>query len=225
MIIAIDGPSGAGKSTVSKLVALETGCICMDTGAMYRCIAWQALQDGVALDDADALGAIAREKEINFVMEPGNPQAKAVIMGGVDVTRAIRTADIDRSVSQVSAHPSVRAALLEQQRRIGRSGNYVVDGRDVGTVIFPDAEVKFFLTASAEERARRRVAQNLERGVGSTDYEEVLEDIRIRDEKDSTRETAPLKAADDAILLDSSNYTIEEVAAIIVEQAHKVMGA
>lgn len=220
MIIAIDGPSGAGKSSVSKEVALRLGFSCLDTGAMYRSVAWQALHDGVALDDGDALGAIAREYDIEFTHEQGNPSPIGVSIGGVDVTQAIRTAEVDRSVSAVSAVPAVREALVAQQQRIGRSGDYVVEGRDIGTVVFPDAEVKVFLTASNEARARRRVLQNEQRGVGSTDYEEVLADIIRRDQLDSSRETSPLVAAEDAVFLDSSDLTMEQVIERVCGLAH-----
>ena len=183
MIIAIDGPSGAGKSTVAKAVARKLGFSCLDTGAMYRAVAWQAVQNGVPLDDDAALGEIARTYDIEF----------------------------DKAVSPVSAAPSVREALVEQQRRIGNAGDYVVEGRDIGTTVFPHAEVKVFLTASDEERAHRRVRQNVDRGIGSIDYEEVLADLRRRDEVDSSRATSPLRPADDAVMLDSTGHFIEDV--------------
>ncbi len=211
MIVAIDGPSGAGKSTVAKAVAKELGFSCLDTGAMYRAIAWQALQNGVSLDDEAALGEIARTYDIAFGHVEGDPVPKRVFIGDAEVTDAIRTAEIDRAVSPTSAAPSVRAALLDQQRRIGNAGNYVVEGRDIGTVVFPDAAVKVFLTASDEERAHRRVRQNVDRGIGSIDYEEVLADLRRRDEADSSRATAPLRAAEDAVQIDSTSHYIEEV--------------
>lgn len=211
MIVAIDGPSGAGKSTVSEAVARKLGFSCLDTGAMYRSVAWQALQDGADLNDGEVLGGIAREKQIEFEVEAGNPMPHIVRIGGVDVSTAIRTAEIDRSVSRVSSHASVRSALVDQQRRIGRAGNYVVEGRDIGTVVFPDAEVKVFLTASAEERTRRRVAQNVQRGVGSISYEEVLADIVRRDAIDSSRDTSPLRASEDAVAIDSTSFPLDEV--------------
>lgn len=211
MIIAIDGPSGAGKSTVAKAVARELGFSCLDTGAMYRAVAWQAVQEGVPFDDDAALGRLARAHDIAFAHEAGDPVPRRVSIGGVDVTDAIRTAEIDRAVSPVSAAPSVRAALVEQQQRIGRAGDYVVEGRDIGTTVFPEAPVKVFLTASAEERAHRRVRQNVDRGIGSVDYDEVLADIRRRDDQDSSRATSPLRAADDAVRLDSTGRYIEEV--------------
>ena len=211
MIVAIDGPSGAGKSTVAKAVAKELGFSCLDTGAMYRAIAWQALQNGVALDDEPALGEIARTYDIAFGHVEGDPVPRRVFIGDTEVTDAIRTAEIDRAVSPVSAAPAVREALLDQQRRIGNAGDYVVEGRDIGTVVFPDAAVKVFLTASDEERAHRRVRQNADRGIGSIDYDEVLADRRRRDAADSSRATAPLRAADDAVRIDSTSHYIEEV--------------
>lgn len=223
MIVAIDGPSGAGKSTVAKAVAKELGFSCLDTGAMYRSIAWQALQNGVALDDEAALGEVACSYDIAFGHVEGDPVPKRVFIGDAEVTDAIRTAEIDRAVSPVSAAPSVRAALLDQQRRIGNAGNYVVEGRDIGTVVFPDAAVKVFLTASDEERAHRRVRQNVDRGIGSIDYDEVLADLRRRDEADSSRATAPLRAADDAVQIDSTSHYIEEVIDQICSLAREKM--
>lgn len=219
MIIAIDGPSGAGKSTVAKAVAKKLDFSCLDTGAMYRAVAWQALQDGVSLDDEGALGAIAREQDIEFGHEQGDPIPKRVFIGGVEVTQAIRTAEIDKAVSPVSAARPVRKALVAQQQRIGHAGNYVVEGRDIGTVVFPEAEVKVFLTASDEERAHRRVRQNVDRGIGSIDYDEVLADLQRRDAHDSSRATSPLEPAEDAVHLDSTDSYIEDVIESICEMA------
>ena len=224
MIIAIDGPSGAGKSTVAKAVAKKLGFSCLDTGAMYRAVAWQAVHDGVALDDAEALGEIARTHEIAFGHVEGDPIPRRVFIAGAEVTDAIRTAEIDRAVSPVSAEPLVRAALTAQQQRIGRAGNYVVEGRDIGTVVFPDAEVKVFLTASDEERAHRRVRQNADRGIGSIEFTEVLADLRRRDAYDSSRETAPLAAAPDALVLDSTGCYIEDVIERICALARAAQG-
>lgn len=211
MIVAIDGPSGAGKSTIAKIVAKTVGFSCLDTGAMFRSIAVLALEKGISLDDDAALGALAMENEIAFTFDDNEERTQHVFIAGNEVTSAIRTAEVDKAVSPVSAAPSVRAALLEQQRRIGNAGNYVVEGRDIGTTVFPQAEVKIFLTASAEERARRRVSQNEARGIGSVDYEEVLADIIRRDQADSTRAVSPLRQAEDAYLLDSSDLTIDQV--------------
>lgn len=221
MIIAIDGPSGAGKSSVAKAVAGKLGFSCLDTGAMYRAVAWQALKDGVSLEDGSALGEIARTYPIEFGCVPGEVLPKTVSIGGVDVTNAIRSAEIDKAVSPVSAEPLVREALVEQQQRIGHGGNYVVEGRDIGTVVFPDAEVKVFLTASDEERAHRRLRQNADRGVGSIDFNEVLADIRRRDEYDSNRAMSPLKPAEDAVHIDSTAFYIEDVIEQICDLARK----
>ena len=213
MIIAIDGPSGAGKSSVAKIVAKHLGFSCLDTGAMFRAVAVLALDRGVSLDDAKALGDLANSCKIEFE-QTGDSKKGAknkVFVDGADVTDKIRTSEIDKAVTPVSATSAVREAMLGQQRRIGRAGNYVVEGRDIGTVVFPDAELKIFLTASPEERAHRRVRQNADRNVGSVNYEEVLADIIRRDEADLSRETAPLKQADDAILIDSTDHYIEDV--------------
>ena len=223
MIVAIDGPSGAGKSSVSKEVAKRLGFSMLDTGAMYRSVAWRALEDGVSLEDAEALTRIAQTCPIDFVHEEGNPAPVGVLIDGVDVTSAIRTARIDASVSAASSVPGVRAALVDQQRRIGNAGNYVVEGRDIGTVVFPDAFCKVFLTASAEARADRRVKQNAERGVGSTDYDEVLASIVRRDELDSSRDTSPLRPAEDSVLIDSTDYTIDEIVDMISKLAEERM--
>lgn len=223
MIIAIDGPSGAGKSTVSKEVAQRLGFSCLDTGAMYRSVAWYAVQEGVALDDAERLTGIATTKEITFVNEPGSATPKQVFIDGIEVTDVIRTAEVDRAVSAVSAVAGVRESLTRQQQRIGELGNYVVEGRDIGTVVFPQAMLKVFLTASDEARAKRRVLQNQQRGIGSTDFDVVLADIRNRDRKDSSRAAAPLKAADDAIVIDSSDMTQQQVVDRICSLAEERM--
>lgn len=221
MIIGIDGPAGAGKSTIAKLIAKELGFSCLDTGAMYRSIAWKALQEGVALDDVDALGKIAVENEIEFTFDDDADRSQHVFIGGQEVTTVIRTPEVDKAVSPVSAAPSVREALLVQQRRIGSKGNYVVEGRDICTTVFPNAEVKVFLTASAEERARRRMAQNEARGMTDETFEEILADIIRRDEADSTRAVSPLRQAEDATLVDSSDMTIEEVVKTICDLARQ----
>lgn len=224
MIVAIDGPSGAGKSTIAKAAAAKLGFSCLDTGAMYRSIAWAACDAGVSLDDEAALAEVASSAKIEFVHDAGDPSPKAVIVNGIDVTDDIRTARIDRAVSPVSAVALVREAMVEQQRRIGRAGNYVVEGRDIGTTVFPDAEVKVFLTASDEERAHRRVRQNADRGVGSIDYEEVLSDIILRDAADSSRDASPLRAAEGAVLIDSTSLYIEEVIEHICDLALAALG-
>lgn len=211
MIVAIDGPSGAGKSTVAKAVAKKLGFSCLDTGAMYRSIAWLACKEGIDLHDDNALGELATDALIEFGHVDGDPIPKQVFINGNDVTDAIRTKEIDIAVSPTSASPSVREAMVVQQRRIASSGDYVIEGRDIGTVVFPDATVKVFLTASDEERAHRRLRQNVDRGIGSIDYAEILSDLQRRDAYDSSREVAPLKPASDAIIMDSTNLYIENV--------------
>lgn len=217
MIIAIDGPAGSGKSTVAKLVAKKLGFHYLDTGAMYRCIAWLALKRNISLDDEKSLTDLAHQERIVFSHEDKNPIATGVSIAGFDVTNEIRTSIIDKSVSPISAVAGVRNALVEQQRRIAQGDNIVMEGRDIGTVVFPRAEVKIFLTASAQERAHRRSLQNIERGFGETDEQKIYEDIKRRDKADSTREIAPLKAADDAISLDSTALSIEEVCEAIAK--------
>lgn len=212
MIIAIDGPSGAGKSTVSDEVAKILGFSHLDTGAMFRAVAYGALKNGVDVNDEDGLATIAENDKITF-------EGQNIKLVGEDITDKIRTDEVTKAVTPVCKHPRVREALLRQQREIGKSGNYILDGRDIGTVVFPDAELKIFLTASAEERAQRRVLQNEETGVGSTDFDEVLVDINRRDEEDSNRDVAPLCAADDAIVINSTSMDIEEVIDEIVKLA------
>ena len=219
MIIAIDGPAGSGKSTVARQVADRLGFQYLDTGAMYRAVAYRALEEGVSLDDEPALARIAGSEPIAF----GESGPGTVSIAGRDVTHEIRTAQTDRAVSPVSAWPAVRRALTDQQRGYGRSHDIVMEGRDIGTVVFPDADLKVFLTASNEARARRRVLQNEQRGVGSTDFETVLADIIRRDEYDSSRAASPLKPADDAVHVDSSDMTMQEVIDKICELARERM--
>lgn len=221
MIIAIDGPSGAGKSTVSDEVALRLNFSHLDTGAMFRAVAFGAVRDGVDFYDEDALEDIALNQKISFEHEPGNPSYKKIFLGDEDITDKIRTDQISKAVTPVCKHAKVRAALLEQQREIGKTDNYIVDGRDIATVVFPDAEVKVFLTASASERANRRVLQNKQSGVGSCDYDEILADIERRDYEDSHRDVAPLKKADDAVEINSTDLSKDEVVDKIVRLAQE----
>ncbi len=208
-VVAIDGPAGAGKSTASKALAARLGFFLLDTGAIYRCVALASRRNGIAWDDEEKLGAIARSLPIVFVAREGG---QAVLLSGEDVSSAIRTPEISDGASRVSSLPSVRAALLSLQRELAARGGCVVEGRDIGTVVLPWAPVKFFLTASPEERARRRHEELLARGQKS-DLEQTLAEIVERDHRDSTRDVAPLKAAEDALTIDTSPLSLEEVVA------------
>lgn len=226
MIIAIDGPAGSGKSTVAKLAAQKLSFAYLDTGAMYRAVTWRALENGVDLDDNAALTAIAEHDPISFGYVEGEALPSTVSIAGEDVTTQIRTAQTDAHVSKVSAVATVRSALVAQQQIIGSKQDTVMEGRDIGTVVFPGAELKIFLTATPEVRAERRLNQNAARFGNSTssmDREAVLADIIRRDKYDSERETSPLKAADDALILDTSDMSIDEVVTWIANKAHERM--
>jgi cytidylate kinase len=209
VVVTIDGPAGAGKSTVARRLARALGYRLLDTGAIYRSVAYAARAAGVAWTDGPALGALAAALDIDFAFAGDVNQ---VLLAGADVSAAIRTPEMSQGASQVSAHPEVRAALLELQRRLGAGGGVVVEGRDTGTVVFPAARAKFFLTASDDERARRRVAE-LRAAGQDVDLESTLKDIRERDERDASRAVAPMVAADDAVLFDSSQLNLDEVVA------------
>jgi len=221
MIIAIDGPAGSGKSTVAKLVAETMGFHYLDTGAMYRAVAWRAWSAGISPSDEDAVVGIAQNDEIAFAHEPGESLPSRVFIAGEDATQAIRSPQIDDAVSAVARLANVRAAMVAQQRHLGAGADIVVEGRDIGTVVFPDAEVKIFLTASAEERARRRAQQQSESGL-QVDAREVHDSITRRDEADSSRAVAPLAAAEDAIVLDTTGLTIAQVVDEIASLAREV---
>lgn len=204
--VAIDGPSGAGKSTLAKRLAKELGYLYVDTGAMYRSIGLFALRKGVDPKDEAAVTALLPQIQIELRYVNG---AQRVLLCGEDVSEAIRAENVGMATSAVSAHPPVRAFLLELQRGMARTHDILMDGRDIGTVILPNASVKIFLTASAEARATRRFRELQEKGV-DTDFETVLEDIRRRDYQDSHRATAPLRQAEDAVLVDTSEMDLEE---------------
>ena len=207
LVVTIDGPAGAGKSSVAKLLARRLGYRLLDTGAIYRAVALRAQREGVAWTDAGACAQVARALDIRFDFVG---DTNHVFVAGDDVSSAIRTPEISQGSSQVSAHPEVRAALLELQRRLGAGGGVVVEGRDTGTVVFPHAQAKFFLTASEEERARRRVAELAQKGT-QVDFDVTMREIRERDQRDASRDVAPMVPANDAVLVDSSTQTLEEV--------------
>jgi cytidylate kinase len=203
MVIAIDGPAGAGKSTVARGVAAEIGFTYLDSGAMYRCVALAALRGEVDLDDGDALGALAEGLAIDF-------DGRRVLLDGDDVSEEIRAAQVSAAASRVSVHPRVREAMVDRQRQLIAAGNYVAEGRDIGTVVSPDAPLKVFLTASDEERAQRRAAETGE------DFQAVLAAQRRRDSRDTEREHGALRAAEDAVELDTTGVTQNEVVARVV---------
>jgi len=209
MIIAVDGPAGAGKSTVAKLLAQQLGFLYIDTGAMYRALTLKALQQNTRIDDSAKIIALARETGIDLVNYPDG--SLGVILDGMDVSAAIREPRITKYVSEVAKIKEVRQVMLKLQRQFGSLGNSVLDGRDIGTVVFPEAEKKFFLDADFSERVNRRFKELIGLGQAVTS-EEVRSDLRNRDTIDSTREVAPLKKADDAIYIDTTGLTIKEVA-------------
>jgi cytidylate kinase len=209
LVVAIDGPAGAGKSTTARLLAARLGYDLLDTGAIYRVMALLSRRAGVVWDDGPGVAAFADGLDLKFHLEGG---VNHVLVAGADVTKDIRTPEMSDGASRVSALPEVRAALLGIQRRLGARGGVVVEGRDIGTVVFPEAGAKFFLTASADERARRRVAE-LEAAGRPADFAKTRAEMQERDERDSTRAVAPLKQAADAVAVDSSGLTPDEVVA------------
>lgn len=205
--IAIDGPGGAGKSSLAKAVAKKLNILHVDTGAIYRTIGYAAFARGLDAKDASQIAPLLKEIRIDMAFDEAGGQK--MLLDGKDVSREIRLPEISMYASNVSALPCVRAYLLEMQRGIARKKSVIMDGRDIGTVVLPDADVKIFLTASAEVRARRRFLELQQRGAPDT-YEQVLADMKERDYRDSHREIAPLRPAQDAIVIDSSDQTLEE---------------
>jgi len=214
LIIAIDGPAGAGKSTVARTVARRLGYLFINTGAMYRAVAWKALRQGVSLDDTKRVGQLAGESLIELA---GNVDSLRVLIDGRDITGEIATPQISQAASVVSAIPTVRRALVARQQQMGRAGGVVIEGRDIGTQVFPNAEVKIYLDASSEARAERRFAEDADRGVAVASLEQMKSEIEERDQRDKTRADSPLTQAEGAIYIDSSAMTIEEVVERILE--------
>lgn len=208
-IVAIDGPAGSGKGTITKQVGERLELINIDTGAMFRCVTLNMLEKGIQVEEENKIKEMLAQIEIDL-KENGE-----IFLNGKDVTKRIRENDINHFISPISMIPIVRQKLLELQRKMAEGRNVIMEGRDIGTVVFPNADVKIYLDALPEERARRRVQQNQEKGM-LTSYEEVLKSIKNRDEKDKTREIAPLRQAEDAIYMDSTNMTVEEVTYEIV---------
>ncbi|MBW5413120.1 (d)CMP kinase [Pseudomonas sp. MAG002Y] len=207
-VITVDGPGGSGKGTIAALLSRRLGWNLLDSGALYRLLAFAARNHGVDLTNEESLKALAAYLDVQF--QAGHEHGQRIVLEGEDVTDFIRTEDIGAGASQVAILPAVREALLQRQKAFREAPGLVADGRDMGTVVFPDAELKIFLTASAEERARRRYLQLKKKGESVT-LPGLLEEIRERDERDTQRTVAPLKPADDAIVLDSTNLSIEQV--------------
>lgn len=212
MIIAIDGPSGAGKSTLAKRLAKQLGFIYLDTGAMYRALALKVLREGIDLSDDALLAEVVISTDIDLRENAGRLE---VLLDGRDVAAEIRTPEVSQMASRISALKSVRARMLELQQAVGQRGSLVAEGRDIGTVIFPEAEVKVFLDASARERARRRY-QELKAAGREVDFDATLKEMEERDRRDSERALAPLRRADDAMVIDSSDLDAEAVAAMVL---------
>jgi cytidylate kinase len=218
-ILAIDGPAASGKTTVANLLAVRWGYLFFDTGVMYRAVTWLAIENEISAKNEAAVSRLARTVQID-VLPPSKEDGREydVLADGIDVTWKIRNSLVDKKVSRVSAYPEVRKALTEQQRRIGLRGRVIMVGRDIGTVVLPEADLKIYLDASVEERAKRRYRQRIARG-GKADFDKILKALKKRDRKDSTREIAPLRAADDAVIIKTDDLTIDQVVDRIEELA------
>lgn len=211
--IAIDGPAGAGKSTIAKMISKEMGIVYLDTGAMYRTVALKAIRDRISTDDRDSLSKMVANIDISVKYVDGE---QFIYLDGEDVTSKIRTPEISIGASNVAVVPEVRIKMVELQRQIALKTSVVMDGRDIGTYVLPDAKFKFFLTASVEERALRRYNEQVAKGYKDISLESVKKDIEYRDKNDSSREFAPLSKAQDAIEIDTTSLTIDEVAQKII---------
>ncbi|HJC49180.1 MAG TPA: (d)CMP kinase [Candidatus Anaerostipes avistercoris] len=216
--IAIDGPAGAGKSTIAKTIAKKLEFIYVDTGAMYRAMALYFIRNGIDPADEDAVNAACGDIHVGIAYEDGIQQ---VLLNGENVTGLIRTEEVGNMASKTSAYPTVRATLLDLQRDLAKKADILMDGRDIGTNVLPDADLKIYLTASSGVRARRRYDELIEKGE-KADLDQIEKDIIIRDKQDMEREIAPLKQAEDAVLVDSSDMTIEEVVDCIMKEFEKV---
>ncbi|MEN3038213.1 MAG: (d)CMP kinase [Candidatus Kryptonium sp.] len=219
IIIAIDGPAGSGKSTTARLVAQKLGYIYIDTGAMYRALTLKVINSGIDPNDEKSVAELAENMKIELLYENGNLK---VILDGNDVSEKIRTPEVTSLVSIVSAHPKVREVMVKKQQELGKDGGVVMDGRDIGTVVFPNAQLKIFMTADIKERAKRR-QKELEAQGFKVDLEKLIYEIEERDKFDSSREVGPLKKADDAIEIDTTNLTIDEQVDFVLKKAYELI--
>lgn len=213
-IIAIDGPAGAGKSTIARMLARRLGYLFINTGAMYRAVAWKALQSSINLEDSDRVGKLAEDSLIELT---GSVDAMRVLIDGQDITEEIATPAISQAASIVSAISAVRRALVARQQEMGRAGGVVMEGRDIGTKVFPNAEIKIYLDATSQARAQRRFDEDTARNVAVASFDQMKTEIEERDLRDKTRADSPLEQAADAIYVDSSNLTVDEVVEKILD--------
>ena len=220
-IIAIDGPAGSGKGTVTSLLSKRLNFTTMDTGAMYRSVTLYLLENNINVSDTETIEKALKEIKLDIKEVDGE---KFFYLNSRDVSKEIRTKEVDNLVSIVSHIPCVRTEMVELQRKMAIGKNIIMEGRDIGTNVFPNAQVKIYLDATQEERARRRLAQNIENGISSNTYEEVLENVKLRDYNDKTSSIAPLKKADDAITIDTTNLNVEEVIDIIEKIVNERLG-
>lgn len=224
LVIAIDGPAGAGKSTIAARLAERLGYLNIETGAMYRALALKALQQGIALDDGEALARLAANSRIRLIP---TREGNRVLLDGEDVSLKIRQPEVTNAASRVSVHPAVREWMVARQRELGAAGGVIMEGRDIGTVVFPDAEVKVFLDAAPHVRTERRVVQHQQKTGKAIEREHVAAELQDRDRRDATRANSPLIAAEDAVIIDSSALTIDEVVGrieLLVRQKTAAMG-
>lgn len=213
-IVAIDGPAGSGKGTITKLVGEKLDFVTFDTGAMYRAVSYYMIKNSISLTDKTSIEKMLREIDIKIDFEN---KMQVLYLNSQKLVKELRTKEVNEIVSQVSHIPEVRIAMVDLQRKLANGINVILEGRDIGTNVFPNANVKIYLDASAEERANRRLKQNLENGITNISYEEILENIKFRDNNDKTSDIAPLKKADDAIVVDSTNMSIDEVVDTILK--------
>lgn len=216
LLIAIDGPAGSGKSTIAARLAKHLGYVNLESGAMYRALALKALEKGVSVEDESALRKLAEETRIELIPRE---ESNCVLLDGKDVSLRIREPDVTAAASRVSMHPSVRQVMVSRQRQLGQQGGVIMEGRDIGTAVFPNADVKIFLDADASVRAGRRVLQDA--GIAPQDTQRVMAEIAARDQRDRTRATSPLVAATDAVIIDSTHKSIDEV----VEEIERIVRA